>query len=654
MYLSPRQFRSAFASIVEQAGPRATCGIVLFVSALDVDSLCACKCLSRVLKTELIPHKIVPTVGYSDLKAYYSQLDTDTSVVIMIGCGATIDLEEFLEIDRDQDASSAVPSRMIYIVDNHRPWNLDNVYGSTSVTCVDDGDIEESLAEHKQAYEFLINDDEDEEEDENKDPNDHDDDIEEENNEEDEDEDIIGPGRRRKQLSTNARLREQYTDLIESYYSQGTYIRSSCTVQTYAWMSSVGHTSSEGLWLLIVGASSLINGRYPHIRDYLVEILQDETMRQDHATSNGTANGNGASSLASRTGVSVVKSEYSLFLLRHWSIYESMVHSAFMSARLRLWTAEGKRRLHKLLARMGVPLTEAREQWIHTSMDVKRLLATKIVEVGPLYGVHDILRPGFVRKFGFQGSITGSDCADILTAILSDETALADKIMHAKAMREKERDRHEEQRLASSSSPTSAVDNDLMFDNLDMWKNDFWTKNFWKAWDAVDKFDLMELAIARAKEMQQSIVATSALMFEKKLIKNLSAYYLAVVKEGLDLERFQNPLLLARLGVWVGEALAENYPDSLPLIIAALSQEHQSYLVLGMNSLAIRDTNTRDPAKEAEEPLNQFGVVFRQTAEAIHATIKMDAFESSIVQIKKRDLTRFLESLTLNLLASSD
>lgn len=620
MHLSPRQFQSAFTSIVDQAGPRATCGIVLFVSALDVDSLCACKCLSRVLKTELIPHKIVPTVGYSDLKAYYSQLDYDIKVVVMFGCGATIDLEDFLDIQSAE--------RTIYVVDNHRPWNLDNVYGSSSVVCVDDGDIDSTLEEHKLAYEFLV-DDENDENDENDNNNDNDNDT---NNYNDSDDEIIGRPRSEKSI-----LRSKYTALLESYYSQGTYIRSSCAVQTYAWMSAVGSTSVEGLWLLIVGASSLINGRYPHIRDYLVDILRDETMRQDHAAQAG-----------SRNGVSLVKSEYALFLLRHWSIYESMMHSAFMSARLRLWTADGKRRLHKLLARMGVPLTEAREQWVHTSMDVKKTLAAKIVEVGPLYGVQDILRPGFTRKFGFQGSVTGSDCADILTAILSDESALVDKLMHVKAMQEKDKERHEDSSMAAGQTTAAGSDASLVYDNLELWKNDFWTKNFWRAWDAVDKFDLMTQAIDRAKEMQQSIVTTSALMFEKKLIKNLSAYYLAVVKDGLDLEQFQNPLLLARLGVWVGEALAENYPDSLPLIVAAFSQEHQTYLVLGMNSLAARDSSTN----LADEPFNQFGVVFRQTAHAINAAIKMDAFESSIVQIKKRDLTRFLESLTLNLLAS--
>ena len=50
--------------------------------------------------------------------------------------------------------------------------------------------------------------------------------------------------------------------------------------------------------------------------------------------------------------------DFRFALLRHWSLYEAMLHSTYVAVRLQTWTDHGRRRLQELLARMGFLLAE--------------------------------------------------------------------------------------------------------------------------------------------------------------------------------------------------------------------------------------------------------------------------------------------------------
>lgn len=63
----------------------------------------------------------------------------------MIDCGGTVDLAELLSIS---------PEMMIYLLDSHRPYNLHNVFDNSQLAILDDGFIEENLADLKQAFQF--------------------------------------------------------------------------------------------------------------------------------------------------------------------------------------------------------------------------------------------------------------------------------------------------------------------------------------------------------------------------------------------------------------------------------------------------------------------------------------------------------------------
>lgn len=48
--------------------------------------------------------------------------------------------------------------------------------------------------------------------------------------------------------------------------------------------------------------------------------------------------------------------ELRVCLFRHWNLYDSMFHSAYLGGKMKLWTVEGRKKLSGLLAKMGCVL----------------------------------------------------------------------------------------------------------------------------------------------------------------------------------------------------------------------------------------------------------------------------------------------------------
>lgn len=218
--------------------------------------------------------------------------------------------------------------------------------------------------------------------------------------------------------------------------------------------------------------------------------------------------------------------------------------------------------------------------------------------------------------------------------------------------------------------------------------------------------------INRAKSLQQMVVLAATQLFEKRQIKNLKSYRLAVIKDGPDLEFFSNPLALTRLALWISDACAAVNQDALPLVVASFYPPTNTYLVLGMGPQRLREhddivaemakekmNRKKNKAKKAkngtkerktkkqrrvdengdeieegfseegeEEDIdddeddeedddneagpdpyflyNSFSARFHTVSEAVKAAVRVDAFDSSIIEIEREDLTRFLEELT--------
>ncbi|CAR25158.1 DNA replication initiation factor CDC45 [Lachancea thermotolerans CBS 6340] len=634
MYLKITQFQEAYERILKFSSSHSSCQLVIFVSCLNIDALCASKMLSKLFKKQLIQLQLVPVFGYSELRSHFQKLDENVSSVIFVGCGGMIDIEAFLEINEqdywEETSSGQKLKRNIYVLDTHRPWNLHNLFGSQIVTCFDDGTVEETLQSQKEAYIKLVELEEQGANDEEEVSSDEDAEEDQDGDtEEDDEQDSDGNGgetAKRRNTQHNARsqrklrkkLANQYEEILEEYYAQGTSVSNSISVQVYSLLSSQGETSIPYLWLTVLGATSL-DTSYPQIYNRLQPILQDEVRRLSPNESYKTPD----------TISLEIQPDYYLFLLRHSSLYDSFFYSNYVNAKLSLWNENGKKRLHKIFARMGIPLSTAQENWLYMDNRIKKELGSIFDKNLERYGLQDIVRDGFVRTFGYRGAVSASEFVEAITALLEvGQVTNPDEI-------------------TNRGNANADNDSDQNMRDVLTRRERKWVSNFWLSWDALDdNIDLMRRGIKHAQHLQRCVFNTGVAILEKKMIKNLRLYRLCALQDGPDLDLYRNPLTLLRLGNWIIECCAEAEDRQLlPLVLASLDVTTETYLVAGM---APRYPRGMDKLEAYKPILNNFHAAFQYIAAETGAKVRIDNFESSIIEIKKEDLSPFLEKLTLS------
>lgn len=189
MYLPRNLIAHLYQNLVKRT--HAAAPPVLLLVALEPDALCACRILTALLKRDYIPHKIQPIAGYGDLSRAADELvrpmrtteGGSGGVVVCLGVGGMIDMEEMLGMDMDENGQGGTGDVEVWVLDARRPWNLANVFGTPigedsstgelvrrqpgvekgrilqsyqglrgGVIVFDDGDIEEELQAEREAY----------------------------------------------------------------------------------------------------------------------------------------------------------------------------------------------------------------------------------------------------------------------------------------------------------------------------------------------------------------------------------------------------------------------------------------------------------------------------------------------------------------------
>lgn len=232
----------------------------------------------------------------------------------------------------------------------------------------------------------------------------------------------------------------------------------------YSLASELGREDNDLLWLTIVGVTSMelygrsstgvaISVQNSESRNHssgwlgirgarIRQLLRDEVRRlnppelsdsgSNAANRSPESNGVIPTTARSPTDTSIRLSPEPRFLLiRHWSLYDSMLHSPYLSARLHIWSDAGRKRLHKLLAKMGVSLVQCKQSYTHMDMELKRGLRTKLLKYSQMYGLDDLVPPadtdnrggakegwGFVRSWGWRATLSAQDVGVVVGAIL--------------------------------------------------------------------------------------------------------------------------------------------------------------------------------------------------------------------------------------------
>ncbi|CAZ84703.1 unnamed protein product [Tuber melanosporum] len=676
MYIPRPLFSSAYAHL--KAHAHSTNPSILLLCALDTDSLCAARILTHLLKQDYVPHKIHPVAGYQELENVNEALvkgNEELRFVICLGLGGLVDIAAFLDLNcgrgGEEGEEGGRAKVECWLVDGRRPWNLYNVFGVGGVKCFDDGDIEEELPRIGFGHTLLsypsskplasspppVHS--------HSPPSSPSQQL------------PLPPPPERPPPSAKLlrrklrRLRAKHESTVASYYTQGTWYGEPISGLLYSLASDLGREDNDLLWLAIVGLSSgEIIGRgitsgpprkagglgwvSTTREDQIRGVLRDEVRRLNppEAPPPGSSNvsGNSSSSLQttarspSDTAIRL-SPEYRFMLIRHWSLYDSMLHSSFLGTKLHIWSETGRKRLHKLLAKMGFSLSQCKQSYTHMDMDLKRSLRERLEKYAPLYGLEGVVREGFVRCWGFRGCLSAADVAYVIGGLLemgrrgsSSHTNSGSAITPISS--------------SAGKAPEALVDPDPTNETRkeEARESESWIANFWAAYDALEDIEALKTALPTAMDLTRAILRTGTALIEKRQIRLLRSFRLAVVKEGPDVSTFAHPSALSKLALWLGEAILEQEKEHrkkrhLPLVVASLNERRGVYVVVG-TTLGSR-VDDEDATLEYRSGRNRFGMAFQEVAQSTNARIRIDAFEATVVEVKKEDLAGFLEGLSL-------
>lgn len=537
--------------------------------------------------------------------------------------------------------------------------------------------------------------------------------------------------------------RNKYAQVLDKYYEIGTSYSDPVSSLVYNLASELGREDNDLLWNAIVGVSSLeLYGRTGsgvglnplsaqggsagwngNRGESIRSVLRDEVRRLNPVTdatsvsrdaTMGEVWGVIPTSARSATDTAIrLSPEPRFLLLRHWSLYESMLHSPYLSAKLHIWSDAGQKRLAKLLAKMGVSLTECKQRYTHMDMELKRGLRERLLKFAPQYGLDGLVPPksstgdlkdgwGFVRCWGWKACLSAIDAGVVLGAIL--------EVGDVKSLNQSALDSSNFVGITDNTEMQTSTqeEQDLAQEHI--------TGRFWTAYDALGNIDLLVEHITTAQHLHRAILRTGTALIEKRQIRHLRAFRMAVVKEGPDVHLFTHPGALTKLALWIAEAIVElngtkgKFKGS-ELVMAGLDDSRGLYVVVGLGgsggttqsaksrlqkrearaaakqekaaikereramrrearrarnlaagleedevedeteSEASDSDSSSDNDSEAEEDerkggKNRFGNAFQEVVRETGARVRMDSFEACVIEIKKEDLSGFLEKLS--------
>jgi len=350
---------------------------VLILVAFDVDALCACKILQYLFQCDQVLYTVVPVSGLASVEDAFLENGEGIKHVVLINCGATVDIVEMLQPD---------DGVRFYICDSHRPVDTHNYYNQVQVKLLmrDDELVVPS-------YDQVFRDEESDESD-----------------EENED------GSKRKRFDDEAIVRRQdrrrwTEDRVKVLfdYTKFTSFGTSAALVMFELAWKLSKDTNHLLWLAIVG----VTDQQIHCRTPREKYMEDVLALQVHV-SRHNQRGNDDENLLSKNCLRVTfEEELHLVMYRHWSLFDAVCHSPALACKLKLWTLKGQKKLHEFLAEMGLPLVQCKQVYSAMDSSMRSEVKDKMQSFMHKYGLEsqDIILPSFTIQYGYKSVLSAAD-----------------------------------------------------------------------------------------------------------------------------------------------------------------------------------------------------------------------------------------------------
>lgn len=189
-----------------------------------------------------------------------------------------------------------------------------------------------------------------------------------------------------------------------------------------------GCTSNDLLWFAITGVTDQYlraalsedsYGKQIQSLKNAQERLNPNVIQKSKAESNSSS-----TALINSDGVISYESDLRFILLRHWSVYNSMLNSDFIASRLGAWREKGRRQLELLLAKMAFPLNQCKSDYSAMDLEYRELLTVQLEKFAEEFNIQNFSFSSFTREFGYLLKVSAADCVYSLRSILESPNSL--------------------------------------------------------------------------------------------------------------------------------------------------------------------------------------------------------------------------------------
>jgi len=621
---------------------------VLVLANMDVDSVCAVKILQTLLKYDHCMFTVVPVQGKSDLfNAFKAHCATasgneeeeedggggDRKYVVMINCGGTMDVVDFLD---------PPDNVVIFIADSHRPTDVCNIYSDGQIRLLMKPEQDEDVP----AYDDIFKDSDDEEEDDDDEDEEAGDDAGDSEADENVDENggVLSKKKKRPRFEANEAevLKRRERRLWEekragllfeyqkySYYGPPTASlmfelawKMSQDTNDLLWWAIVGHT--EQLLTVKTQAESYIKAN-THLRDHVSRLNINLLAAAAADGEGGDGGGDGAAPQGGTQGTSVdcmklsFEKELNLNLYRHWTVYDSLCHSMYTASKFKIWTLKGRQRLSEFLAELGLPLVQCKQKFSTMDLDLRSQILQLFEEKADKYGLEDITYGSYVANYGYRNKFCAGDAVYASLATMEQHTESCPDVGGEGGGGAGKR---------GAASPE---------------------KSFYTAVDGLSRSNIaiLEKGIEKGRDLLGLVMKQVQNFLDLRLIVSAGPFLYTVIRDGSpDSRQFSRPNTLGLLAHFTlrahvsvtssggGGGSSSKKVQSLPLVISApLDEGKGTCLVLGIPPLGDRSRK------------NLLGKAFEQAARKTNCRYLLDYFDASVIQLKTEDRSKFFDGL---------
>ena len=621
--------------------------ILIYVSTSDVDALCACRILKSMLQSDKVPFSVFPVAGEEELRKRGQDIPDDEQerAIVLINCGGTEDVREIMDLKVNCRA---------FVLDSHRPLNLMNVSEDNKDVYVIRDDAKEGEDDFPE-----MDTDSDEEDDDEEENSSSDDDVDED--EAERRREIQRERRREKEAQKESpgrvqeRRRKRKEERLE-YYGRGSYYGRSaglCAFDMAFDMKKEGLEKNLLLWLAIVSLTDqLAHQRVSQetYKQYCFDLMSQVSNQINEKNSEKALEDGTMVKVFEDRKITIEVEELRFEMMRHWNLYDAMLHSPYVVTRLQTWKESGVHLLDSLLATCGLSLHDAKQKFSHMGPNVEKQMREKLKEhAGSHSGLHDLTYWSFTYQHGFKVKMSAMDVVYAATAILENYSGCDGNM-----------DDDDDERMENDENRNIENDMDIRDHSND---NNTRRKSvggggieddgtpessaaaFWTASKvlSLNNWEETSNGLQRAMRVQRALIRQGGFALSNKgAIKTLgSLRYFSLTDHGspADVDLFKHPLTLLRLALFLQDALRQVKKVLRPLIVVGPSMVDPNYsLVVGVTEKPQTDS--------VENKGNFFMHSYKRAATQMRAHTKHGSFEGSVVQVAKTDLPEFLESLS--------